>query len=384
MTLTFVTNLVHHHQLPVADEFYSHLVKDYHYIATEPLPDWLIKGGYDPSLDRPYITRTYSSDEEMAKARKFIDESDVVIVGDAPVDWAKHRMKEGKVTFFYSERIFRNGVPWLHLPKTAITHYLKYGRYKHAYMLCASAFTASDYAKTGCFIGKTFKWGYMTAVENFVEASPRMFPQKEPTPLMWCARFLLLKHPDLPVMLAERLKKKGYSFVINMFGSGEQFDNTKALINRLGVEDCVNLCGNRPNPEILQAMRHHAIFLFTSDRYEGWGAVLNESMANGCVPVASDAIGSVPYLIKNGINGLTFHSCDIDSLEQSVCTLLDNPERIESMSKEALNTMRNVWSPKVAASNFLDLAEHVLAGKLREYKREEGPASWEWSYHRKS
>ena len=68
MTLTFVTNLVHHHQLPVADEFYKILGDDYHYIATEKLPDWLIKGGYDPTLDRPYIIRSYGSAESMSEA----------------------------------------------------------------------------------------------------------------------------------------------------------------------------------------------------------------------------------------------------------------------------------------------------------------------------
>ena len=110
-----------------------------------------------------------------------------------------------------------------------------------------------------------------------------------------------------------------------MYGSGEQQESTRILIGELGVSGYVHLCGNLPNAQILEEMRNHDIFLFTSDHNEGWGAVLNESMSNGCVPVASDAIGSVPYLIKNGDNGLTFKSGDLDSLEKAVTTLLDNP-----------------------------------------------------------
>ena len=151
MTLTFVTNLVHHHQLPVADEFYRLLGNNYRYIATQPLPDWLIKGGYDPTLDRPYIVRTYLSDEEMDRARKMIDESDVVIMGDAPSLWADKRNKEGKVTFYCTERIYKKGIPWLKLPWHIYVHYKKYGRYKNTYLLCASAYAASDFAKTFCF-----------------------------------------------------------------------------------------------------------------------------------------------------------------------------------------------------------------------------------------
>jgi glycosyltransferase involved in cell wall biosynthesis len=378
MTLTFVTNLVHHHQLPLADEFYKLLGDNYHYIATQPLPDWLIKGGYDPTLDRPYIIRTYSSSQEMDKARLLIDSSDVVIMGDSPLDWAIKRKKEGKVTFHFSERIYKERIPWLKLPKHAYLNYKRFRRFKNTYLLCASAYTASDFALTGCFKGRSFKWGYMTKVDDFkVEALEQGASTSEITPLMWCARFLKLKHPELPVMLAERLKKKDYHFRIDMFGSGEQLENTRALIHELEVEDCVTLCGNRPNAEILQEMRRHPIFLFTSDRNEGWGAVLNESMSNGCVPVACEAIGSAPYLINNGVNGLLFKSCDINSLEKSVCKLLDNPEMIAEMSKAALNTMRNVWSPKVAANNFLELTDYILGGRLQNYNRMEGPASWD-------
>ena len=379
MTLTFVTNLVHHHQLPVADEFYQRLGDNYHYIATHPLPDWLVKGGYDPTLDRPYIIRTYQSDDSMRLARRIIDESDVVILGESPMDWSKKRKTQNKVTFYYSERIFRKEVSSWRLFLSTLANYKNYGRFKRTYMLCASAFTSVDFARTHCFKEKCFKWGYFTKVDDSleVEAAEQDASTSEITPLMWCARFLKLKHPELPVQLAERLKKKGYKFRIDMFGSGEELDNIKRLIDELNVSDFVKLCGNRPNSEILQEMRNHKIFLFTSDRNEGWGAVLNESMANGCVPVGSDAIGSVPYLINNGTNGLIFKSGDIDSLEEAVSLLLDNQEMINKMSRAAICNMRDVWSPRVAAENFLDLAEHVLYNNLDNYTRTEGPASWD-------
>lgn len=378
MTLTFVTNLVHHHQIPVADELYKLLGDSYHYVATQQLPDWLIKGGYDPTLDRSYITRTYLSDKEMTKARKLIDESDVVIMGDAPSIWAEKRNKEGKVTFYCTERIYKKNIPWLKLPWHAYVHFKNYARFKNTYLLCASAYTASDFALSGCFIGKAFKWGYFTEVDNDfkIEAPNPGASILEITPLMWCARFLRLKHPELPVQLAARLKHKGYRFVIDMFGSGDEFDKTKKLIENNGVTDCVNLCGNRPNEEILKEMRKHKIFLFTSDRNEGWGAVLNEAMANGCVPVACEEIGSAPYLIRDGVNGLMFHSNDINSLEKEVCSLLDTPKKITTMSKEALYTMRNVWSPRNAAFNLVDLIQYILNGRLRDYCRKDGPASW--------
>lgn len=378
MTLTFVTNFVHHHQLPLADEFYRIVGESYHYIATQQLPEWLIKGGYDPTLDRPYIIRTYLSESYMTRARQLIDQSDVVIMGDSPLDWAVKRNKEGKVTFYFTERIYKNHTPWLKLPRHAFLNYKKYGRYKNTYLLGASAFASRDFALTGCFIGRSFKWGYFTKVDSSIEIeAPALGALTSViTPLMWCARFLKWKHPELPVLMAERLKSKGYKFRLDMYGSGEEWDKTKKLIDNNKLNDCVKLCGNLPNEEILKEMRKHSVFLFTSDRFEGWGAVLNESMANGCVPVASDEIGSAPYLVKDRINGLLFKSRSLDSLENSVSFLLDNQEMIRSFSKEALYTMRNVWSPQNAAVRFVDLAQHILEGRLNMYRQEEGPASW--------
>lgn len=381
MTLTFVTNHVHHHQLPLADEFYRLLGDDYHYIATKTLPDWLIKGGYDPTLERTYIVRPYLGEEVMKQARLLIDNSDVVIMGDSPLSWAVKRKKEGKLTFHFTERIYRQGTPWLKLPRHAWLNYKNFGQYKNTYLLCASAYTAHDFALTKCFIGKAFKWGYFTKVDNDfkLDASNNDDPQNDRTAIMWCARFLKLKHPELTVQLATRLKEKGYNFTIDMYGSGEEYNRIQQMISHLQVDDVVHLCGNMPNEELLKEMRKHEIFLFTSDQNEGWGAVLNESMANGCVPVACNAIGSAPYLIKEGINGLMFNTCDLNSLEQAVRFLLDNPSKKDAMRQSALQTMQLEWSPRIAAKNFVDLANYALSGNLANYDRREGPASWDSS-----
>ena len=155
--------------------------------------------------------------------------------------------------------------------------------------------------------------------------------------MMWCARFLDWKHPELPVLLASKLKDNGYNFHIDMFGSGVEYEKTVELANKLDVADVVSFCGNKPNEEILQAMRNHEIFLFTSDRGEGWGAVLSEAMANGCLVVAGDEIGSAPYLVQDGENGLLFKSNNLESLLFKVTHALSlSPNERKQMAEKAL------------------------------------------------
>jgi glycosyltransferase involved in cell wall biosynthesis len=226
-------------------------------------------------------------------------------------------------------------------------------------MLCASAFTAKDVNTIGAYKNKCFKWGYFTKVDelDLDELNERHKASERSVRIMWCARFIELKHPELPVKLAARLKRKGYNFVIDMFGSGEELERTKFLAYSLNVKDCVKFKGNRPNDQILDEMRRHDIFLFTSDKNEGWGAVLNEAMSNGCAVVGSNEIGAVPFLIEDGVNGLIFKSRDLDSLEKEVVYLIEHPNERAKMIKNAYRTMRQVWSPENAAKQFLQLVE---------------------------
>lgn len=380
MKLVFLTNMVHHHQLPLADEFYKLLGDDYCYIATQPLPDWLVKGGYDPTLSRPYIIRTYLGEEQMLQARKIIDTSTMVIVGSAPDSWTYQRKKNNLITFHYNERWLKKRSSVILHPRYVINRLKYYTQFrsKQTYLLCASAFAAGDAKFFGAFPHKCFKWGYFTKVdeqfdvEEIINASVL-----EPIQIMWCARFLKWKHPELPVLLANKLKSKGYNFIIDMFGGGEDYERINHLINQMGVNNCVRLRGNLPNEDILKEMRNHSIFLFTSDRYEGWGAVLNESLGNGCAVVASNEIGSVPYVIKDGVNGLIFQSKKIDSLYDKVTQLIDNPELRNSIRREAVRNMREIWSPMNAAKSFLNLSSFIINNNLNNYKVFEGPASWD-------
>ena len=199
---------------------------------------------------------------------------------------------------------------------------------------------------------------------------------------MWCARFLTLKHPELVIEMAKILKDKAYDFVIDIYGDDAGVgaherafsrQRLEALIDACGVGDRVRLHGRLPNSEIIAAMRRHQIFLFTSDRREGWGAVANESMANGCVHVASDAIGSTPYLIRDGYNGMVFRSGDSASLAAKVEWLFNHPLERKQMRLNALTTMRTLWNPNNAAVSLLTLIDNIRRGQTPGI--EEGPCS---------
>lgn len=375
MKLSFFTNFINHHQVPVADELYRHLGDNYRFVATMQPPGWIIKSGYPEYEDKPYLIRAYENADTLSLARRWADESDIVIIGSAPESFVRERLRKNKITFHYQERWFKKITYRMVSPRLWYHLYVDHIRYrnKRSYLLCAGAYAATDADRVFAYPDKCLKWGYFPKVESFDIDSLLERKRDQPLKLLWCARFLDWKHPELAVSLAGRLRDLNYDFHLDMIGSGEKQDAVRRQIESLDLSGHVSLLGNMPNERVLEMMRSHHVFLFTSDRYEGWGAVLNEAMSNGCAAVASHRIGSVPFLIRQNETGLMFESEDVESLTRQVCKLLDSWELRENIAKNAYRNIRTVWSPQSAAQGIVHVSEALLAGES--FGTAEGPCS---------
>lgn len=379
MIIVYFSNFLNHHQKLFADELIAVDGIEYTFVETVPMYDWLKKNGYSDFSHETYVLRAWENKDNYNKAIELAKKADVALFGGPEVLFLEviRARFSNKLSLDVSERWLKRG--WLNLLSPRLLksqwYYHTLFKKKSFYKLCSSAFGANDQYKLHSYIDRCYKWGYFTKVdENFaVEAHLGVSTSENVHTLMWCARFLKLKHPELPIMMAERLKRKGYKFMLDMYGSGVELERTRDLAEKLGVVDVVSFKGNMPNDEILCAMRQHDIFLFTSDKNEGWGAVANEAMSNGCAIVGSDAIGSVPFLVKDGENGYTFKSRNLDSLCEKVEDLLDNPIKRKQFAINAYRTMCDVWSPKNAAKNFLQLVTDIQNGS--EVSIENGPCS---------
>jgi len=377
MVIVFLSNYVNHHQVPLADVFYGMPNVSYTFIATQEMYDWRKQLGYPDFSDRPYVLNSFESKEKYDEAISLINDADVLIVGSAPESMIVQRLKRDKLTFRYSERWFKKR-KWYMLGLRGLYNiYMNHYRYrnKNLYMLAASAYTANDVSHFFLYPNKIFKWGYFPRVDTndmyLIRRNNNL--NREKVSLMWCSRFIDWKHPEMPIKIAKRLKDEGYDFILNMYGNGEKLEEMRSLASMLLVEDVVAFHGSKPNEEIIHLMQEHDIFLFTSDKNEGWGAVLNESMSCGCAVVVSDMIGAAPFLIENNKNGLLFKSGNVESLYAQVKRLFDDEVLRTTISDNAIYTMKNVWNPVVAAERLVHLANRLLHNMDTDYI--DGPCS---------
>lgn len=370
MKIVFISNFFNHHQKYISDYWYKATNKQYWFVATTEMPTEQRKLGYK-DFSEDYIIRLNFHNYNDIK--KLVNEADVVIIGSGDESLIDERIHSKKLIFRYSERLFKSELSFPRFIRRMLVHRKRNPGNSGMYLLCASAYTAGDYLKYGLFKNKAFKWGYFPEAKKYEDIT-ELINKKNKKQILWCGRLLDWKHPDVVLILAKKLKENGYDFKVKIIGNGQLYEKMQMQIEEWSLQDVVEMPGSLPSDLVRKEMEKAGIYLFTSDFGEGWGAVLNESMNSGCAVVASHAIGSVPFLLKHNKNGLIYKNGDIDNLYANIAALLGNPELQNNFGAEAYRTILEQWSPEIAATRFMELAECILNNQEPVFE-DDGPCS---------
>lgn len=372
MRIVFVSVVLNNHQVGVADRLYEITGGDFQFIQTGKCQELDRKGGEDFST-RPYLVRAEDF-EDKSYILQLIEDADVMIYGAAPIEYLRHRVKTGKLTFLYSERWLKRGLVNIFSPRL-LQQQLFYHLHCHGkpvYALCASSFAAGDFRKLYSFSNKCFKWGYFPTTPDIdFNDIDKELKNDDAVKILWVGRFIIWKHPEMMIGLAKRLREKGLRYKITMIGDGELRPQIEKEAQELNLN--IEFTGAKSNQEVQEAMQRHEIFCFTSDRQEGWGAVLNEAMGSNCCPVASKQAGATQFLIHDGGNGHIFNQTNAEEFYEKVVSLIKNRDKLVEMRKRAYETIHEQWNAVTAADNFYRLSMSLLNGQTPEI--EVGPCS---------
>lgn len=369
MQLVFVSNYINHHQIPVSDELYRLAEGNYTFIQTEPMEEERIRMGWDAdAVNKPYVKLFYEDEEA---SRLMILNADCVIFGGTEKEeLIIPRLEAGKFTVRYSERLYKEGRWKFVSPRGLKKKYYDHTRFRNnnVWLLCSGAYVAGDFNLVRAYPGKKLKYGYFPkfVAYNDIDELRRNNGRLE---ILWAARFIDWKHPEVMVSLAKSLRKAGISAHISMIGAGEMLEPVKASASELG--EIISFEGAKTPDEVRTAMRRADVFISTSDRREGWGAVINEAMNSGCVTIAAKEIGAAPYLIKDGENGFLYKACDSGALFELVNRIAGNKALSDRIGKNAYKTIKSTWNAETAAKRLFDF----ISDREHKVKYEEGPLS---------
>lgn len=146
----------------------------------------------------------------------------------------------------------------------------------------------------------------------------------------------------LNILVQKNLLPADWRFQI--LGDGPERGKCEAYIrkNNLGF---VEMRGYESNPQPFFSQAK--LFLFPSSR-EGFGNVLFEAQANGCVPIAFSSYSSVFDIIRHGENGILVDAFDIEKYAYAIYSLIADNERWQRMAQEAAKAVDKFNITKIA------------------------------------
>jgi len=91
---------------------------------------------------------------------------------------------------------------------------------------------------------------------------------------------------------------------------------------------------------------------------EPWGLVLNEAMCNGLPIIASDRVGAVADLVRNGVNGYTYPVGDIEVLTERMQQIVGNEDARLEMGNRS-RAIINRWGIEESVQGVLQSFEWI-------------------------
>ena len=225
MKLVFVSNYFNHHQQPVSDKLYE-LCKacggNYTFMQTVPMEEERVRMGWGEVFRKtPYLSNFW---ENPTLCQQQIDEADAVIFGGTDEEcYIQNRLRAGKPIWRYSERLYKTGRYKFISPRGLRKKFLDHTRYgaSRVFLLCSGAYVAGDFRLVLAYPWKKYRFGYFPAFKQYdIDAlmAGKSYRKSGKVQLFWAARMIDWKHPEIPIRLASKLKKQGYSFQMLTLG----------------------------------------------------------------------------------------------------------------------------------------------------------------------
>ena len=368
MKIAIISNYLTHHLSSLCESFEEENNQVVFY-ACEKTPKYRLAGGFEDLSSLPFVKDVRLDDiDDIDFIQNEIASFDVVIIGSGDNRLIKKRIEQNLLTFRFSEHLSKSKFFIINILRLIKWRFLLKNENicSNFYLLCSSNWAKYDYKKIGCYKNKMLKWGYFPKISNL--GGSKTTENK----FFWAGRFVNWKHPEfikIAYKIIRSTDKNNFSFEI--FGSGNKFQTIK--VKNMIKNTTIRFRGPVSKNALHDTIHEKDIFLFTSDKGEGWGAILNEAMLKGCICIANKNAGSTLFLIKDGYNGFVYSTRkEFKKVLKKVLML--PKETLDKISNKARESIKTIWCPEQAAKNLLSQTNSILTNnKLN--KNIIGPAS---------
>lgn len=163
--------------------------------------------------------------------------------------------------------------------------------------------------------------------------------------------------PD--IIESYRLIGKQHKAKLVLVGEGPEKFELEDFVKANDLQDDILFLGKRDDlPELLSISD---VMLLLSEK-EAFGLVLLEAFACG-VPAVANAIGGIPEVVKDGVNGFLVELGDVQAVADRVTQLLSDPLMHRRMKENAIRTVQENFNSAHIVDQYEKLYYEVAAMK---------------------
>ena len=150
---------------------------------------------------------------------------------------------------------------------------------------------------------------------------------------------------------------KDIELKINIYGDGPLLNKIKKNSRNIQFH------GNCSRDLISDEIHKSKFLIFPSEWFECMPMTILESFRAGTLVLASN-IGSIPNIIKDGYNGILFNPNDASDIKEKVNWVLNNPQKCDEISINAMNDFNNKYSEEVNYKMLMKIYNGMIADKF--------------------
>lgn len=158
------------------------------------------------------------------------------------------------------------------------------------------------------------------------------------------------KHVPETIDAFNKVHKLYPEWRLQIIGNGDQFEECVHKVAEMNTHDCIELLGWIPHDEISKYISKWDVAILPSDT-EGLPNTLIECMGMG-VPCLATAVGAIPNIIDDSINGWILPNTDEQTIYDSIIKVITDQNR-KSISEEAYQTIKARYSFGSAKQQFV-------------------------------
>lgn len=362
MNVIFISNYLNYHQTQLWDSFVQN--KDVGFVFLELEPEYSVIKSQE---NRSYCIQL--KDVERLDIKDYLGTFDIIIIGNCKNKRILSSLPTDKVVFHCSEHYWKKINTPLSLLKRIcrmIELRKRYKRLKQLNILATSSRLKRELDKNSVKYANCFKFAYFPPTNKIANNETERKNKK----MVFIGRAIYWKRPEYSFFALKEFNKIDFGWTLDVFSEGKYLNNMKFKAKN---NPYVNFYPFVSHDEVLKKFQESEVFIFSSNREEGWGAVLNEALSCGTIVFASSDAGATNYLIKDGFNGFTFKTKK--ELKRKIALYLKMSEQKKQQIRlSAFLTIANEWNEKIASERLLLLFRSLLSNnRIPCYK--EGPLS---------